>query len=62
VTGSAGASTLGKRSFVGKEYDYLFDIDINGAMLKLPFNRGDDPWMVGYNISLCIYIYIYLHE
>ena len=42
--GSAGA-TLGKRMFEGKEYDYLFDIDINGAMLKLPFNRGDDAWM-----------------
>jgi phospholipase A-2-activating protein len=45
VTGSAGGSTLGKRSFAGKEYDYLFDIDINGSMLKLPFNRGQDPWM-----------------
>ena len=52
VTGSAGgggdgggAATLGKRLYEGKEYDYLFDIDINGAPLKLPFNRGDDPWM-----------------
>ena len=40
----AGA-TLGKRLFEGKEYDYLFDIDLNGAMLKLPFNRGEDPYM-----------------
>jgi len=38
-------ATLGKRMFEGTEYDYLFDIDINGAMLKLPFNRGDDPYM-----------------
>ena len=28
-----------------QEWDYLFDIDINGAMLRLPFNRGDDPYM-----------------
>ena len=41
----AGA-TLGKRMFEGQEYDYLFDIDINGAMIKLPFNRGDEPYMV----------------
>lgn len=42
--GGSGA-TLGKRMFEGKEYDYLFDIDINGMPLKLPFNSGDDPWM-----------------
>mmetsp|Transcript_870 Transcript_870/g.1758 ORF Transcript_870/g.1758 Transcript_870/m.1758 type:complete len:815 (-) Transcript_870:632-3076(-) len=40
-----GGATMGKRLFDGKEWDYLFDIDINGAMLKLPFNRGDDPYM-----------------
>jgi len=39
-------ATLGKKMFEGKEYDYVFDIDLNGAMLKLPFNRGDDPWRV----------------
>jgi phospholipase A-2-activating protein len=38
--GASGA-TLGKRLWEGKEYDYLFDIEINGAPLKLPFNRGD---------------------
>ena len=42
--GGSGA-TLGSRMFEGKEYDYLFDIDINGKYVKLPFNRGDDPWM-----------------
>jgi phospholipase A-2-activating protein len=50
VTGSAGGdgsegATLGKRWYQGKEYDYLFDIDINNKPLQLPFNRGDDPWM-----------------
>ena len=42
---SSSGATLGKRMYDGKEYDYLFDIDINGAPLQLPFNRGDDPWM-----------------
>ena len=38
--GGSGA-TLGKRMHTdGKEYDYLFDIDMNGAPMKLPFNRG----------------------
>eukprot|EP00966_Prymnesium_polylepis_P298231 6891433-Prymnesium_polylepis.1 len=36
---------MGKRLFEGVEYDYLFDIDMNGGMLQLPFNRGDDPYM-----------------
>merc|ERR1719502_2202976 len=43
-TDNSGAS-LGKRMYEGKEWDYLFDIDINGKMVRLPFNRGDDPWM-----------------
>jgi len=47
VTGGKDeGATLGKKLFEGKEYDYVFDIDLNGAMLKLPFNRGDNPWMV----------------
>ena len=38
--GGSGA-TLGKRMHTdGKEYDYLFDIDMNGAPMKIPFNRG----------------------
>ena len=43
--GGGGGSTLGKRTYEGKEYDYLFDIDLDGATAKLPFNKGDDPWM-----------------
>jgi phospholipase A-2-activating protein len=42
--GDSGA-TIGKRTYRGKEYDYLFDIDMNGAPMQIPFNRGDDPWM-----------------
>ena len=49
VTGSAGdaggGATMGKHWYEGQKYDYLFDLDINGIKMKLPFNRGDDPWM-----------------
>lgn len=36
-----------KVMYEGKEYDYVFDVDIEeGARpLKLPFNVTDDPWM-----------------
>merc|ERR1719274_11874 len=43
--GKEKAATLGKRMYQGVEYDYLFDIDMNGKPMQLPFNRGDDPWM-----------------
>lgn len=32
-----------KHYFNGKEYDYLFDVEINGKYLKLPYNTGDSP-------------------
>ena len=44
---SAGAA-LGKKIFEGKEWDFVFDIDLHGPgapPVRLPFNRGDDPWM-----------------
>merc|ERR1719424_1922170 len=49
ITGqdNSGAA-LGKKYFEGKEWDYVFDIDIQGAMSRLPFNRGDDPWMTAH--------------
>ena len=35
-----------KITYEGKEYDYVFDIDIDdGVMLKLPYNLTEDPWM-----------------
>jgi len=43
--GGGSSATIGKRMFEGQEYDYLVEIDMNGAPLQLPFNRGDDPWM-----------------
>lgn len=50
VVGAAGGTqeTSGKTLFEGKEYDYVFSVDIseNSPAIKLPYNRGEDPWMV----------------
>ncbi|KAJ3281630.1 hypothetical protein HK104_011360 [Borealophlyctis nickersoniae] len=36
----------GKKVFDGKEYDYVFDIDIGqGPTLKLPYNTTENPYM-----------------
>ncbi|NXG69255.1 PLAP protein, partial [Baryphthengus martii] len=53
VVGSSGATqqTSGKVLYEGKEYDYVFTIDINenGPSYKLPYNITDDPWLTAYN-------------
>ncbi|KAJ7399292.1 Phospholipase A-2-activating protein [Pitangus sulphuratus] len=53
VVGSSGATqqTSGKVLFEGKEYDYVFTIDVNenGPSYKLPYNITDDPWLSAYN-------------
>ncbi|XP_062985272.1 phospholipase A-2-activating protein [Elgaria multicarinata webbii] len=53
VVGSSGATqqTSGKVLFEGKEYDYVFTIDVNegGPSYKLPYNISDDPWQTAYN-------------
>lgn len=50
VTGAAGGSQQqsGKKLHEGKEYDYVFSVDISdtGLPLKLPYNCSDDPWIV----------------
>ena len=45
VTG-VGEGGGGKKSYQGKDYDFVFDVDIQeGApTLKLPFNIGDNPY------------------
>jgi hypothetical protein len=43
--GDSSSTMFGKEVFEGKEYDYVFDINVNGSALQLPFNCGDDPWM-----------------
>ena len=56
VVGQPGQKTNGaapgggKVTFEGKEYDYVFDIDIDdGKVLKLPYNRSEDAWMAAQN-------------
>ncbi|XP_018423851.1 PREDICTED: phospholipase A-2-activating protein isoform X1 [Nanorana parkeri] len=53
VVGSSGATqqTSGKVLFEGKEYDYVFTIDVNegGPSYKLPYNINEDPWHVAHD-------------
>lgn len=47
VVGGTGGSqeTSGKVLYEGKEYDYVFDVEIDeGTRLKLPFNVREDPY------------------
>lgn len=48
VVGASGGSqeSSGKKLFEGKEYDYVFSIDIADDIpaIKLPYNRTEDPW------------------
>lgn len=49
VMGAAGGTqeTSGKKLFEGREYDYVFSVDISDTEppIKLPYNKGEDPWM-----------------
>ena len=40
--------STGKSMYDGKEYDYVFNIDIGDGIpaLKLPFNNDQDPYTV----------------
>ncbi|XP_067886339.1 phospholipase A-2-activating protein isoform X4 [Heterodontus francisci] len=53
VVGSSGGTqkTSGKVLYEGKEFDYVFTIDINegGPSMKLPYNITDDPWLVAHS-------------
>uniref|UniRef100_A0A8C4QF90 Phospholipase A2-activating protein n=1 Tax=Eptatretus burgeri TaxID=7764 RepID=A0A8C4QF90_EPTBU len=48
VVGSSGGTqaTSGKVLFEGKEYDFVFtvNLDDHGTPLKLPYNKDEDPW------------------
>ncbi|XP_062240271.1 phospholipase A-2-activating protein [Platichthys flesus] len=37
--------------YEGKEYDYVFTIDVNegGPSMKLPYNLSEDPWLTAHN-------------
>ncbi|XP_049781944.1 phospholipase A-2-activating protein [Schistocerca cancellata] len=38
----------GKELYCGQEYDYVFNIDVEDGKppLKLPYNLGEDPWVI----------------
>lgn len=59
VVGSSGGTqqTSGKQLFEGREYDYVFTVDVvEGAPpLKLPYNITEDPFMTAQN-------FIYKHN
>lgn len=42
-----GANGTNKTTYKGKEYDFVFSVDIEEGKppLKLPYNLTDDPWM-----------------
>lgn len=46
VVGAAGQSDSTKSLHDGKEYDYVFSVDIEEGKppLKLPYNMSEDPW------------------
>ncbi|RLU24087.1 hypothetical protein DMN91_004296 [Ooceraea biroi] len=50
VMGATGGTTAtsGKQLYNGIEYDYVFSVDIQDGVppLKLPYNKGEDPWHV----------------
>ncbi|KAK4035672.1 hypothetical protein OUZ56_027758 [Daphnia magna] len=47
VVGAAGQSEATKNLYEGKEYDYVFSVDIEEGKppLKLPYNTSEDPWL-----------------
>ena len=52
VMGASGGS--GKQLYNGKEYDYVFSVDIQDGVppLKLPYNNDQDPWHVAQKFLL----------
>ncbi|XP_065089431.1 phospholipase A-2-activating protein [Ochlerotatus camptorhynchus] len=47
VMGATGGDT-GKQLYEGREYDYVFSVNLSDEApnLKLPYNKGEDPWFV----------------
>ncbi|XP_058449670.1 phospholipase A-2-activating protein [Malaya genurostris] len=47
VMGATGGDT-GKQLYEGREYDFVFSVNLSddAPNLKLPYNRGEDPWFV----------------
>ncbi|XP_037539850.1 phospholipase A-2-activating protein [Nematolebias whitei] len=51
VVGGSNQQTSKSVMYEGKEYDYVFTIDVNegGPSLKLPYNMAEDPWLTAHN-------------
>uniref|UniRef100_A0A3Q0T9T8 Phospholipase A2-activating protein n=1 Tax=Amphilophus citrinellus TaxID=61819 RepID=A0A3Q0T9T8_AMPCI len=51
VVGGSNQQTSKSVMYEGKEYDYVFTIDVNegGPSMKLPYNVTDDPWLTAHN-------------
>ncbi|XP_029931915.1 phospholipase A-2-activating protein [Myripristis murdjan] len=51
VVGGSNQQTSKSVMYEGKEYDYVFTIDVNegGPSMKLPYNVSDDPWLTAHN-------------
>lgn len=51
VVGGSNEQTSKSVVYEGKEYDYVFTIDVNegGPSMKLPYNVAEDPWLTAHN-------------
>uniref|UniRef100_UPI003AAED065 phospholipase A-2-activating protein isoform X2 n=1 Tax=Centroberyx gerrardi TaxID=166262 RepID=UPI003AAED065 len=51
VVGGSNQQTSKTVMYEGKEYDYVFTIDVNegGPSMKLPYNVSEDPWLTAHN-------------
>uniref|UniRef100_G3Q7X6 PFU domain-containing protein n=1 Tax=Gasterosteus aculeatus aculeatus TaxID=481459 RepID=G3Q7X6_GASAC len=51
VVGGSNQQTSKSVVYEGKEYDYVFTIDVNegGPSMKLPYNLSEDPWLTAHN-------------
>ncbi|XP_062372666.1 phospholipase A-2-activating protein isoform X2 [Sardina pilchardus] len=51
VVGGSSQQRSERVMYEGKEYDFVFTIDVNegGPSMKLPYNVADDPWLTAHN-------------
>ncbi|KAJ0006564.1 hypothetical protein NQD34_013837 [Periophthalmus magnuspinnatus] len=51
VVGGSNQQTSKTVMYEGKEYDFVFTIDVNegGPSMKLPYNLSEDPWLTAHN-------------
>ena len=51
VLGSTDKTSQDKTMYEGKPYDFVFTVDVEDGKppLKLPYNKGDDPYQAAHN-------------